>query len=238
MPLLLLGCFGSPDFVNDADSDGDADADTDTDTDTDTDADPAFADCPAYSGFSRVGAEWSYRTPAAYESANGVSGTGDQSLVGTTDGVIEMTSVSHWVYDTDSRYASDWIFHYRCDTEGLWQVDGYGEWESSVGASTTFGWTQTLYDAPPLVRIPTLAVGTEWSTTYAGQSSDSYGNVTEISGRYDYVVPDETESDVPAGRYTTLELSMDYGTGVASTWLDRDVGTVRSEYFELVEHRP
>ncbi len=164
--------------------------------------------CPVWSGLSEVGRTWRYREFA---------GDGEE-----WEARLEELGLDRVVVEGDQ-----WREQYVCDDEGLWielrtQDDeaGAARWE---------------FDPPGLVMPATLAVGDAWTAAWAWRYSDASGAVATASSSAQWAVVGETESNVSAGAFDTLEMYVyDEENGGDSRYYAPGVGLVLSGASQLV----
>lgn len=234
LPLILLA--GCP-AASDEDKTGDTGGGDDSGDDTGGGGDQVGT-CGAYTGYRAVGDSWSYVMTDAYMETSGYTGTRGVvvSSIVTADGVTTIEIDGHDTLEgaSSTTTTTSWT-RMHCDSVGLYVDASESETITVIGDNEVTNAVSSTYEG--FLSVPVgLAVGSTWTADVTGETTTSSGSYS-IHTTYDYVVTDETEVSTPAGDFTalTIDLAVE-DAGTSSYWLDRDVGFVLSEYYELTAY--
>lgn len=240
LALLLVACTDVDPNVDDTDRD-DTDA-GDTDTTGDTDDEGPIA-CPKYTGLDQVGREWTWRSTDAWEAENDMTSAWTSRLdrldVGTD--AVEVRVVSEGSNDVDGLDAFVWTttIDMRCDADGVWLLHTRFDYTYTIWGVDTDGSIDTTYTTPDWIWKRGAGAGASWQSTPAGTIDDSENGTSSFSDTIDWSVLGQTQTTVPAGTFTTLEVeSVSANNGTTRSYADRDVGLVLQGIGELVAHDP
>lgn len=203
----------------------------------DDSSEPVSGVCPEYTGFYGASTRSSWRTRAEWEAENNASGTfawtvtewvesGDEATF-----TVEIAGVN--ALEGYDYYNTRVVSRYRCDPDGLWLLSNRVGYEYSYGGQANSGWSEVVYVEPMLSVRAALEVGARWSGEGTMQVTTSQGTAYDQSYTYGFEVVSAPSVTVPAGEFQTLKLvSTEYES---ESWLDAEVGAVRTLSTELVD---
>lgn len=233
---LLSACTPTDPEGKDDTADGDDTGDTGDTGEGVVDLGP----CGPYTGLNAVGSSWTYGYTDEYQASTGYTGSWSYAVTGLDiqGGVttILLEGESTMASDSIDAYVSATSTSMTCDAEGLWIVSSAYDYTMTIGGNEVEGWGETVYDTPALTLPADPEVGDTWTVEATGTTSSNTG-AYDFDTTYTYTITDEASVEVPAGTFTTLVMDISTeGAGTTSSWMDRTVGNVLSETYELVSY--
>jgi hypothetical protein len=224
-----LGCAGKKDKGEDDTSAAGDDSGT-----LDTPEIDWTGDCPSASGIV-AGATWTYEYNEAYEKSSSLSGgyTMEVTDFGTDGTLTLVTQIDS--AGSNNTYTATQTDTYSCNDEGLWLLDTYLEYTTTVYYAYE-GYQDYTWNVPTLIMPVTVEVGDDWESVYDGvyetelgqRRAQDYTTTTTVTGR--------EEIDVPAGTYTAMVWNAVTSLGSnTTTYVANGTGAVATPYADLVE---